>query len=604
LKPAPLVSLKNIVLNLGAHLLFRGVDVSISKGEKVCLFGRNGAGKSTLLKIIAGLKEADEGTRFVQPGCKISYLPQEPEFPPECTIFDYVKQGLEEGLEDTQIHKVEAILDTMKLNPALKLQTLSGGEGRRAALAKALVCEPDILLLDEPTNHLDLPAIEWLESFLKNNFQGAFVLISHDRAFLEHLTDTTFWLDRGILKRFDKGFQYFEAWAEDILEREEREKEKLDKLIAKETIWSYQGITARRKRNQGRLNTLYNMRSLRTSQIEKAGSVKLGLETGEMSGKLVIEAKNIAKKFEHKEILKPFSTRIMRGDRIGIIGPNGAGKTTFVKILVGLLAPDQGSVRLGKNLTTVFLDQKRTTLKPEATVWETLCDQGGDQVMVRGQPRHVMGYLKDFLFDPAQARSPIRSLSGGERNRVLLAKALAKPSNLLVLDEPTNDLDMDTLDLLQELLSDYEGTLLLVSHDRSFLDRVVTSTIVLEGDGFAKEYVGGYSDYIRQRYPQQEKELKKKPTSVKPASANQEKSTDRHKLSYQEKVLLKRLPEQISILEDQIRELEKLLADPTLYSENPKKFKESIEIFEKNKTLLEDLEEQWFQLSLRESGQV
>jgi ATP-binding cassette subfamily F protein uup len=436
------------MLNLGAHLLFRGVDVSISRGEKVCLFGRNGAGKSTLLKIIAGLKEADEGTRFVQPGCKISYLPQEPDFPAHTTIFDYVKEGLGDDLKE-QVHKVEAILDTMKLNPSLKLQTLSGGEGRRVALAKALVSEPDILLLDEPTNHLDLPAIEWLESYL-GNFPGSFILISHDRAFLEHLTDTTFWLDRGTLRRFDKGFQYFEAWAEDILEREEREKEKLDKLIAKETVWSYQGITARRKRNQGRLNALYNMRALRKDQIERTGSVKLGLETGEISGKLVIEAKNISKKFEHREILKPFSTRILRGDRIGIIGPNGAGKTTLVKILVGLLAPDQGSVRLGKNLSTVFLDQKRTTLKPEDTVWETLCDQGGDQVMVRGQPRHVIGYLKDFLFDPAQARSPIHSLSGGERNRLLLAKALAKPSNLLILDEPTNDLDMDTLDLLQE----------------------------------------------------------------------------------------------------------------------------------------------------------
>lgn len=595
----PLVTLQDISLGFGSKSLFSHAELSVGRRERICLVGRNGAGKSTLLKIIAGIIDPETGTRFVQPGCKIAYLPQEPVIPEGQTITEYIKEGLrEENREDHYL--VDAMLNMIKLNGNLVMNNLSGGEKRRAAIARSLVSQPDILLLDEPTNHLDLPTIEWLEDILEN-FPGGFVVISHDRTFLNRLTKTTLWVDRGIVRRLNKGFQHFEEWAETIVAQEEVERAKLDKRIAQETTWSHQGITARRKRNQGRLRRLYDMRSMRAKHIDHGRSVVMESEIGNVSGAMVIEAKNISKSYDDRVIVTNFSTRIMRGDRVGIIGPNGAGKTTLLKLLTGTLSPDKGYVKLGMNLTPVYLDQGRAQLDPDKSLWATLCDSGGDQVMVRGKPRHVIGYLRDFLFEEAQARSPVKSLSGGERNRLLLAKALAQFSNFLILDEPTNDLDMETLDLLQEMLSEYEGTLLLVSHDRSFLDRVVTSTIVLEGDGTVKEYAGGYSDYINQRRLSSP-ESAKKPQKVKSLETGTSSSqSSPKKLSYQQKRDLELLPKKIATLEATIQELSTRLEDAELFSRNPEVFLKTAESLEQARLDLESSEAQWLELeALRE----
>jgi ABC transport system ATP-binding/permease protein len=595
MRAPPLVTLKDISHGFGAKTLFTQAQLSIGKKERICLVGRNGAGKSTLLKIIAGLTEPDAGERFVQSGVRIAYLPQEPLIPEGVSVADYITQGLEGDQQHNQ-YLVDEMLDVVRLDSQLIVSALSGGEKRRAALARALVSDPDVLLLDEPTNHLDLPTIEWLEATLEA-FSGGFVMISHDRMFLNRLTKTTLWVDRGIIRRLNKGFEHFDDWSQTILDQEEMEKSKLDKLIAQETVWSVQGISARRKRNQGRLRNLYDLRSTRAEQIQRVGAVKLEAEVGNVSGALVIEAKNISKTYGERVILRDFSTRIMRGDRIGIIGPNGAGKTTLLRMLTGDLSPDKGHVKLGTNLTPAYLDQARLQLDAEKSLWATLCDSGSDQVMVRGRPRHVVSYLRDFLFEEAQARSPVKSLSGGERNRLLLAKALAQFSNLLILDEPTNDLDMETLDLLQEMLDDYEGTLLLVSHDRSFLDRVVTSTIVVEGQAQVKEYAGGYSDYLNQRTllaaPTPKKVIKDKPI---PAKLTQPK-----KMTYQDQRTLELLPQKIADLEKSICELTALLADPQLFSQTPDAFLKAATKLEDTRNELDAAESQWLRLeALRE----
>jgi len=592
---APLLSLKGVSLGFGGNPLFEKVDLAVGQGERIALVGRNGSGKSTLLKLLADQMEPDSGERLTRQGVRVAYLPQEPDLSGYDTVLDYTAAGLPED-EEHSVHMAEALLDSLSIDGARSTKGLSGGEVRRAALARVLAADPDVLLLDEPTNHLDLPAIEWLEERLAGGRFGL-VVISHDRAFLGRITNCTLWLDRARLLRSDKGFANFDAWSEEILEREAVESAKLDKLIAQETVWSHQGITARRKRNQGRLRRLYDLRAKRAGQEDRTGSVKLEAAEAGAAGKRVIEAKGISKAYDGNEVIGNFSTRILRGDRVGIIGPNGAGKTTLLRMLIGELPPDSGELRLGTNIRMVYLDQTREALAPGETPWSMLCPGGGDQVMLGDRPRHVVSYLRDFLFGDNQARSPVESLSGGERNRLLLARALARPSNLLVLDEPTNDLDMDTLDLLQELLADYEGTILLVSHDRDFLDRVVTSTIAVEGDGSAVEYPGGYSDYLRQRPAAGQPEPETR--TAKPAGKEKpRRPAERHKLSYNQQRELEQLPRKIDVLEKEIETLEAKLADPRLYARDAAAFNEASAALTKAQQDKAAAEEEWLELEV------
>ena len=490
--PSPLAALRDATLGFGGRPLFAGLTIALARGDRACLVGRNGSGKSTLMKALAGLQDLDGGEVFLQPGTRVAYLPQDPQLPPEQSVGEFVAGGLPPGEADAR-HQVAASLAPLGLASDRRLGSLSGGETRRTALARALVSAPELLLLDEPTNHLDLPTITWLEELLAR-FRGALLLVSHDRAFLAAVSKVTFWLDRGRIKRLDQGYAHFEAWAEAESAREARDKHRLERQILREERWLVRGVTARRKRNQGRLARLGELRRQRAEWLSAPGRAQLAAAGAAGSGTLVIEAEGLAKAFTGSDgtalpLLRDFSTRIRRGDRIGIIGPNGAGKTTLLKLLTGELAPDSGSVRLGSNLEKIYFDQRRESLEPEATLWQSLVPGGGDSLMVGGRQRHVVSYLKDFLFDEAQARQPVKSLSGGEKNRLLLARLFARPSNLLLMDEPTNDLDLETLDLLLEVLDDYSGTLLLVSHDRDFLDRLVTGVIALEGDGRAIEVV-------------------------------------------------------------------------------------------------------------------
>ena len=587
----PLLALRDIRVAFADQVLIDGAGFALAPGDRMCLVGRNGAGKSTLLKIAGGLVDPDGGEVFLQPGTRVSYLSQSPDFGGAATILDYVMAG------GAAAHEGEAVLSELGLDPASATTNLSGGEARKAAIARVLADDPDILLLDEPTNHLDLPSIEWLEERL-SQFRGAFVLISHDRAFLRRLTAGCLWVDRGTVRRLDKGFGMFEEWTEQILAEEEIVQHKLDRLIIAETQWSREGISARRKRNQGRLRRLYDLRSERAGQIAQTGRAALAVETGAASGTLVIEAKNLAKSYGPRTIISDFSTRIVRGDKVGLIGPNGAGKSTLLKMLMGQLAPDSGTLRLGTNITPVILDQSRATLDPEATLWDTLCEGGGDQVMVRGAPRHVVSYLRDFLFRESQARQPVKALSGGEQGRLILARALAKPSNLLVLDEPTNDLDMETLDLLQEMLTDYEGTVLLVSHDRDFLDRVVSSVIALDGTGATEEYPGGYSDwqaFIRNR---------NNPSAAIKSAGGSAAKIERAakavtKLSYKETRLLEELGTKMPKFQSDIAKLEAQLADPDLYTRDPNGFAAISARHDALRADLERAEEQWLELEMK-----
>ena len=588
----PLLSLKDITLGFGGRPLFAGIDVAVGAGERICLVGRNGSGKSTLLRLLAGEVEPDSGERLLRQGGQVAMLPQEPDIGGYDTVLDYVAGGLPDDMTGDR-HRAAAELEGLAVGGARPVSDLSGGEARRAALARALAGDPSVLLLDEPTNHLDLPAIEWLEARLAGGRFGL-VVVSHDRAFLERVTGATLWLDRGRLLRQDKGFAAFDAWSEAILERESVEAAKLDKLIAQETQWSHQGITARRKRNQGRLRRLWDLREARAQRPAATGSVVIGAAGAGPAGKLVIEAEDISKAWGDSKVIAGFSTRILRGDRVGIIGPNGAGKTTLLRMLIGDLAPESGRLRLGTNISMVYLDQTRDALAPGETPWSILCPAGGDQVMVGSRPRHVVAYMRDFLFADTQARSPVESLSGGERNRLLLARALARPSNLLVLDEPTNDLDMDTLDLLQEMLADYEGTIMLVSHDRDFLDRVVTSTIALEGDGTAVEYPGGYADYLRQRPDRAEAKQRRPPAG--PATGRPRQP--RRKLSFKQQHALEQLPARMAELEKQIVELEATLADAGLYDRDPAAFDQAAAALSAAREARAATEEEWLELEM------
>jgi len=567
----PLLLLQDIRLSFGGRPLIENASLSVSAGERLCLVGRNGSGKSTLLKIAAGFIEADKGSRFVQPGATLRYLPQEPDLSAFASTLAYVEAGLGPGDDP---HRAARLLESLGLTGEETPASLSGGEARRAALARVLAPEPDILLLDEPTNHLDLPAIEWLEETLRP-MRSALVIISHDRRFLERLSRATVWLDRGATRRLDQGFSAFEAWRDGVINEEEKERERLDRKISQELDWVRYGVTARRKRNMGRMRKLEGLRTERREQRRAVGTVKFGAAQGDLSGKSVVEAFDVTKAFGERVIVREFSTRILRGDRVALVGANGAGKTTLLSLLTGTLAPDSGRIKLGTNLEMVTLDQRRESLDTGLTLAEALTDGRGDSVIVNGEARHVIGYMRDFLFTPEQARAPISALSGGERGRLMLARALARRSNLLVLDEPTNDLDLETLDLLEEMLDDYEGTILLVSHDRDFLDRVATSVIVAEGDGRWTDYAGGYTDMIAQRgeaAPARTAARGEKKDEAKDGAAPAPRAAQKAKLSFKQKHALETLPKRLEALAAEIAKLEATLSEPNLFSRDRKRF--------------------------------
>jgi ABC transport system ATP-binding/permease protein len=592
----PLIQLKDIRLTFGGTPLLTGVELSVSAGERVCLIGRNGSGKSTLLKIAAGLVEPDGGSRFVQPGATIRYLPQEPDFADHKTTLAYVEAGLGPGDDH---YPARYLLEQLGLHGDEDPAHISGGEARRAALARVLAPSPDILLLDEPTNHLDLPTIEWLEGELAAR-NSALVLISHDRRFLTNLSRATAWLDRGKIKQIDRGFGAFESWRDEVLAEEEREQHKLDRKIVNEEHWLRYGVSGRRKRNVKRLGNLFALRDQRRNYRGATGSASLAAAEAEKSGRLVIEAKHIGKAFGDRKIVDNFSIRIQRGDRLGIVGPNGVGKTTLVHLLIGTDPPDTGSIRLGANIEMATLDQHRESLDPKTTLSEALTGGRGDHVMVGDKPKHVVGYMKDFLFSQEQIRTPLEALSGGERGRLMLARALAKPSNLLVLDEPTNDLDLETLDVLEEMLGDYEGTVILISHDRDFLDRVVTSVIVPEGQGRWIEYAGGYSDMLAQRGADVKREPVKESAVVeeKEAKAPAPAATPKRRLNFNEKHALETLPRTIEKLQAEIAKQQKLLNDPDLYAKDRKKFDDASAAIAKAQQELAAAEDRWLELEV------
>ena len=602
--PPPLLLLQNIGLTFGSTPLLDGASLSIGPSERLCLVGRNGSGKSTLLKIADGQIDPDSGTRFVQPGVTIRYLPQSPDLTGFATTAAFVEAGLAPG-DDR--HRARYVLESLGLTGEENPATLSGGETRRAALARVLAPEPDILLLDEPTNHLDVVAIEGLEAALRS-LRSAVVMISHDRRFLENLSQATVWLDRGVTRRLDQGFGAFEAWRDAILEAEELERHKLGRRIVQEEHWLRYGVSARRKRNQRRLESLLTMRGERRQALagRATGTVKLTVQEAQEAGRLVIEAKAVTKSYGDLTPVRDLSAKIARGDRIGIVGPNGAGKTTLINMLTGLLAPDTGRVRLGTNLEIATLDQRRESLDPEATLAATLTGSRGDTVIIDGMPRHVTSYMKDFLFKPEQARTPVKALSGGERGRLMIARALVRPSNLLVLDEPTNDLDLETLDLLQEMLASYPGTLLLVSHDRDFLDRTVTSVIAFEGEGRWIEYAGGYSDMVAQRGHGVAALPPIKPRAPSPVGQARSaraprpapSSEQRRRLSNAEQHALKTSPARIATLNAEGRRLERLLANPDFYARDRDGFTAAGAALAKIQAELVAAEEEWLRLEL------
>ncbi|MET0431254.1 MAG: ATP-binding cassette domain-containing protein [Hyphomicrobium sp.] len=593
----PLITLKDVHLTFGGTPLLEGAELTVAPGDRICLVGRNGSGKSTLLKIAAGLVEPDSGDKFVHPNASIRYLPQEADFTGFTTVRDYVEAGL--GPTDDS-YQADYLLTELGLSGDSEPQHLSGGEARRAALARVIAAKPDVLLLDEPTNHLDLTAIEWLETTLLG-MRSALLLISHDRRFLENLSRATVWLDRGKTRRLEQGFGAFEDWRDKVLEEEEIERHKLDRKIVREDQWMHGGVTGRRKRNVRRVRELRTLRQAVREQRHVVGSVRLDVSEAGLSGKLVAEATGVAKSYDGLDVVAGLNLRVMRGDRLGIVGPNGAGKTTLIKLLTGQIAPDRGTIRHGANLEVVSLDQKRDELNPNWTVSDALTGGRGDQVIINGKARHVASYMKDFLFLPEQRLSPIRVLSGGERARLMLARALAKPSNVLVLDEPTNDLDLETLDLLQELLSDYPGTLLLVSHDRDFLDRIVTSVLAPIGNGHWTEYAGGYSDMLAQRKGQalgkDQKSTAGTPSKSADASASSGVLTpSKLKLSFKDKHALSTLPGEMAKLEAEIEKLGSKLADADLFTHDRAAFDKASERLQEAQRQLEAAETLWLEL--------
>ena len=596
----PLVALKDVRLQDGQRPLFDGVDLAVEPRSRAALVGRNGAGKSTLMKVVMGLIEPDSGDRSVQSATRFAYVPQEPVITGE-TLLDYASSG------EAESWTAESWLATFGLDPAKSTQGLSGGETRRAALAKAFAEEPDLLLLDEPTNHLDILAIELLENELLSA-RFALLVVSHDRAFLNRVTNTVHWLEGRRVRTLSKGFVEFDEWSTKVLEEEAESLRRLTKTIERETATFYSSITARRSRNEGRARSLMALRAERAEKMKDAPrELYLGVDSGSTSGKLVAEIKGVSKGYNGRTLFKDLTTRIIRGDRLGIVGPNGAGKTTLVKTLLGELAPDEGTVRMGANLEAVYLDQSREGLKSDMTLWDALTPGGGDSIIVRGFSKHVAAYAKDFLFSEAQLRQPISTLSGGERNRLLLARALAKPANLLILDEPTNDLDMDTLDKLEELLEGYDGTLILVSHDRDFIDRLSTSTLALNGRGDIVETPGGWTDFIRQNpgflqpgsNPRPQDKAAAQRAADNPAPAAVKKAG---KLTFKDAHRLKELEGLIDSLPGLIAKHDATLADPALYSRDPKAFDAAMKAADKARADLENAEMEWLELEEKKAA--
>jgi len=594
---APLLQLKDIALTFGGTPLLSGAELSVGAGERVSLVGRNGTGKSTLLKIAAGLVEPDRGSVFIQPGTVVRYLPQEPDLSGFASTLAYVEAGLR---PDDDRHAARRLLEQLGLTGQEDPAKLSGGEARRASLARVLAADPDILLLDEPTNHLDLTTIEWLEQDLASR-RAALVIISHDRRLLSTLSRSTVWLDRGQTRRLDRGFAHFEEWRDAVLAEEERDQHKLDRKIVAEEHWMRYGVTGRRKRNMRRVGQLQALREARRSYRAAAGNAVITAGSAAPSGALVIEAAGIGKSYDGRPIVSDFSIRIQRGDRIGIVGPNGSGKTTLINMLTGVLQPDTGSVRLGTTLAVATLDQHRDSLDPNVTVAEALTEGHGDTVMVNGNSKHVVSYMKDFLFASEQARTPLGKLSGGERGRLMLARLLAKPSNLLVLDEPTNDLDMETLDVLEEMLAEYPGTVLLISHDRDFLDRLVSGVIVPEGNGRWTEYAGGYSDMLAQRGA----DLTRESSKPQPRKASREAASvvtgarpTKRRLTFTDQHALETLPKTIVKLQTDIDELQAKLADPQFYARDRAAFEKITAALGELQLKIAAAEEQWLELEI------
>lgn len=596
----PLLQLNEISLTFGGDPIFDGLSLVAQPGDRVALVGRNGSGKSTLMKVMGGLIEADKGEVIAGPGVSVGYMEQEPDLSGFATLGDFASHGLDEG----EMYKVERAGAGLKFDPERPVETASGGERRRAALARLMAGAPDLMLLDEPTNHLDIEAIAWLESELKATRKG-YIIISHDRAFLKALTRATLWIDRGMVKRQERGFGEFEAWRDAAWEEEDTQRHKLNRKIKAEARWAVEGISARRKRNQGRVRALQDLRAERAGQISRQGAAAMAFEGGQKSGRKVIEATQITKAFGDKKILEPFDITINRGDRIALVGPNGVGKTTLLNMMIGREEPDSGTIKLGTNLELALFDQSRAQLDGDMSLWESLTGDPemrvsgkADQVMVRGMPKHVVGYLKEFLFDEGQARAPVRSLSGGEKARLLLAKLMARSSNFLVLDEPTNDLDIETLDLLQDLLGQYDGTVILVSHDRDFLDRVAITTVAMEGDGKATVYAGGWSDYIAQRNQDDFGESVVK--SKRAVSKGREKETSVSKgLSFTEKHRLDAIPAEMEQLEAEIGKLQELMSDPELFTANPTKFQKATDALIERQSKLDAAEEEWMALEAK-----
>ena len=596
---APILQLNDISLTFGGEPVFDAVSLVVQPGDRIALVGRNGSGKSTLLKVMAGIIEPDRGECVAGPGISVGYMEQDPDMSGFATLGDYAASGLEPG----ELYRVERAGEGLKFDPARPVGTASGGERRRAALAKLMAESPDLMLLDEPTNHLDIEAVLWLEQELKAT-RAAFVLISHDRAFLRELTRATLWIDRGNVRRQEKGFEGFEAWRDKIWEDEDVARHKLDRKIKAEARWAVEGISARRKRNMGRVRALQDLRTERAAQIRRQGAAAMALDAGPKSGRKVFEAKAISKTYDGKPIVRDFDLTVLRGDRVAFVGPNGVGKTTLLKLLMKEVEPDSGWVKHGTNLEAAVFDQARGQLDPEASLWDSLTSDPGmrisgqsDQVMVRGAPRHVVGYLKDFLFDERQARAPVKSLSGGEKARLLLARLMARESNLLVLDEPTNDLDVETLDLLQELLDDYDGTVLLVSHDRDFLDRVASITVAMEGDGKATVYAGGWSDYRSQRSGGDVEVAEKKVEKAKPSDPKVKPAAVKSGLSFNEKHRLEALPGVMERLAAEIGKLEEFLGQPDLFTREPAKFAKASEALVERQGALAEAEEEWLTLA-------
>src|SRR5690349_15168936 len=591
---APILSYEGLGLIQGEGWLFRGLDLYLGGRDRLALIGRNGAGKTTLLKCLAALIDTDEGKRTIVPGTQVVLLEQDPVMSGFETLRDWVL----DGGDAPPPHEADAIAHQLGIDLSRPVATASGGERRRAAITRALAQNPDVLFLDEPTNHLDLGAIEWLEDWLKR-FKGAFIAISHDRTFLTRLTRSCLWLDRGELRRAEIGFGGFEAWTERVYEEEARAAEKLDAKLKLELHWLQRGVTARRRRNQGRLAKLHEMRAQRAAMLGPTGTAKLALVKDDVRSKTVIEADQVNKGYDGRAIIRDFSLRIQRGDRIGIVGPNGAGKTTLLKLLTGELPPDSGRVIQARTLSGIVIDQQRKLMEPSRRVKDVLAN-GGDWIDVRGSKKHIKGYLKEFLFDPALADAPVGSLSGGERSRLLLAREFARHANLLVLDEPTNDLDLETLDLLQEVIADYDGTVLIVSHDRDFLDRTVTITLGLDGSGKVDIVAGGYEDWIRKRY--QDHRSPAKPASqgaakAAPSGASGPRPSPGNKLTYKDQRDYDRLPGEIERLEAAVAADEEALSDPDLYTRNPKRFAELTERIARHRADIEAAEVRWLEVA-------